>query len=115
MLANQKVLYPPNIWGYSSAGRAPALQAGGRQFDPDYLHQLVDIDTRLKIDSNPYENANLHQSLRLKTRAVREKPKKNPAGSFLRRSKATKQSVSFGFSHKEKRVEFAKASTLKIE
>ena len=27
-------------WGYSSAGRAPALQAGGRRFDPDYLHQL---------------------------------------------------------------------------
>ena len=25
--------------GYSSAGRAPALQAGGRRFDPDYLHQ----------------------------------------------------------------------------
>ena len=27
------------IWGYSSAGRAPALQAGGHRFDPDYLHQ----------------------------------------------------------------------------
>ena len=26
------------VWGYSSAGRAPALQAGGRRFDPDYLH-----------------------------------------------------------------------------
>ena len=26
-------------WGFSSAGRAPALQAGGRRFDPDYLHQ----------------------------------------------------------------------------
>ena len=26
--------------GYSSAGRAPALQAGGRRFDPDYLHHL---------------------------------------------------------------------------
>ena len=25
--------------GYSSAGRAPALQAGGRRFDSDYLHQ----------------------------------------------------------------------------
>ena len=28
------------IWGYSSAGRAPALQAGGLRFDPAYLHQL---------------------------------------------------------------------------
>ena len=27
------------IWGYSSAGRAPALQAGGLRFDPAYLHQ----------------------------------------------------------------------------
>ena len=25
-------------WGYSSAGRAPALQAGGQRFDPAYLH-----------------------------------------------------------------------------
>jgi hypothetical protein len=25
--------------GCSSAGRAPALQAGGRRFDPDHLHQ----------------------------------------------------------------------------
>ena len=28
----------PEIWGYSSAGRAPALQAGGQRFDPAYLH-----------------------------------------------------------------------------
>ena len=26
-------------WGYSSAGRAPALQAGGQRFDPANLHQ----------------------------------------------------------------------------
>ncbi len=26
--------------GCSSAGRAPALQAGGRRFDPDQLHQF---------------------------------------------------------------------------
>ena len=29
------------FWGYSSAGRAPALQAGGQRFDPAYLHQTV--------------------------------------------------------------------------
>ena len=28
----------PDLWGISSVGRAPALQAGGRRFDPDYLH-----------------------------------------------------------------------------
>ena len=27
------------FWGISSAGRAPALQAGGRRFDPVILHQ----------------------------------------------------------------------------
>ena len=27
-------------WGISSAGRAPALQAGGRRFDPVILHQI---------------------------------------------------------------------------
>ena len=28
-------------WGYSSVGRAPALQAGGQEFDPPHLHQRV--------------------------------------------------------------------------
>ena len=32
-------LGPPFIWGISSAGRAPALQAGGQRFDPAMLHQ----------------------------------------------------------------------------
>ena len=27
-------------WGISSAGRAPALQAGGRRFDPVILHHF---------------------------------------------------------------------------
>ena len=29
--------------GYSSAGRAPALQAGGHRFEPDYLHHVKTI------------------------------------------------------------------------
>ncbi len=29
-----------HIWRISSAGRAPALQAGGRRFDPVILHHL---------------------------------------------------------------------------
>jgi hypothetical protein len=28
------------LWGYSSAGRAVALQAKGHRFDPVYLHQV---------------------------------------------------------------------------
>ena len=35
----------PCIWGCSSAGRAPALQAGGQEFDPPYLHQGFDLDS----------------------------------------------------------------------
>ncbi len=38
-------------WGISSAGRAPALQAGGRRFDPVILHQssmLVCLQRTLK-------------------------------------------------------------------
>ena len=30
---------PHSTRGHSSAGRAPALQAGGHRFDPDWLHQ----------------------------------------------------------------------------
>ena len=30
----------PFLWACSSAGRAPALQAGGRRFDPGHVHQL---------------------------------------------------------------------------
>ena len=29
------------LWGFSSAGRAPALHAGGHRFDPDKLHQIT--------------------------------------------------------------------------
>ena len=28
------------LWGHSSAGRAPALHAGGRRFDPAWLHHF---------------------------------------------------------------------------
>jgi hypothetical protein len=41
------------VRGCSSVGRAPVLQAGGRRFDPDQLHQriesLVKSGLRLKI------------------------------------------------------------------
>ena len=37
---NRKV----EIWGCSSAGRAPALQAGGQEFDPPHLHQRASED-----------------------------------------------------------------------
>ena len=33
--------------GISSAGRAPALQAGGRRFDPVILHQILVLPDRV--------------------------------------------------------------------
>ena len=36
----------PCIWGCSSAGRAPALQAGGQEFDSPHLHQSPEGDER---------------------------------------------------------------------
>ena len=35
----QRIVCIVMTWGYSSAGRAPALHAGGQRFDPAYLHQ----------------------------------------------------------------------------
>ena len=37
------------LWGYSSAGRASALQAEGQRFDPVYLHHLCFLDFFHKI------------------------------------------------------------------
>ena len=31
-------VFPISLWGLSSAGRAPALHAGGQRFDPASLH-----------------------------------------------------------------------------
>ena len=33
----------PRIWGCSSAGRAPALQAGGQGFESLHLHHLANV------------------------------------------------------------------------
>ena len=38
----------PCIWGCSSAGRAPALQAGGQEFDSPHLHQGTKEDEQLE-------------------------------------------------------------------
>ena len=36
------------IWGVSSAGSAPALQAGGHRFDPGTLHQRNNAECRIE-------------------------------------------------------------------
>ena len=35
----------PNIWGYSSAGRALEWHSRGQRFDPAYLHQTKSLET----------------------------------------------------------------------
>ena len=34
------------VWGYSSVGRAPALQAGGQEFESLYLHWFKKLNQR---------------------------------------------------------------------
>ena len=50
------------FWGCSSVGRAPDLQAGGRQFEPDQLHQNnrkgMQIPFFKKTDTNSPKGVN---------------------------------------------------------
>ena len=45
-----KYFRSPVLWGCSSAGRAPALQAGGQEFDSPHLHQRE--TTTVRQESN---------------------------------------------------------------
>ena len=49
-IPNSKFRIPNQIRGVSSAGRAPALQAGGNRFDPGTLHhkKLTEVPTRVE-------------------------------------------------------------------
>ena len=38
MLNSTSIYFKVLLWGYSSVGRAPALQAGGQEFESPYLH-----------------------------------------------------------------------------
>ena len=40
------------LWGFSSSGRAPALQAGGERFDPVNLHQSWGLNRTLMVKSH---------------------------------------------------------------
>ena len=49
----------PVVWGCSSVGRAPALQAGGHGFESHHLHQSMKID----IHGNDGKNQNTENGL----------------------------------------------------
>ena len=54
VLALRQIAHALNLCrfrGHSSAGRAPALQAGGRRFDPVWLHQIFSNCIRNKDQS----------------------------------------------------------------
>jgi hypothetical protein len=54
VLAPRQIAHALNLCrfrGHSSAGRAPALQAGGRRFDPVWLHQIFQIASGIKDQS----------------------------------------------------------------
>ncbi|VXB90336.1 hypothetical protein BACI71_140002 [Bacillus mycoides] len=44
-VAGSNPVFPILVWGLSSAGRAPALHAGGQRFDPARLHQKSSLKT----------------------------------------------------------------------
>jgi hypothetical protein len=50
---------PVIIWALSSAGRAPALQAGGQEFDPPRVH----IENMIHINSNVNETIGMNHVL----------------------------------------------------
>ena len=45
----EKDFQKEEIWGYSSAGRAPALQAGGLRFDTAYLHHNYECSCNMGL------------------------------------------------------------------
>ena len=56
-----------HLWGYSSVGRAPALQAGGREFESHYLHLRVLIESPQYVKAYRYlenriQKANIEKS-----------------------------------------------------
>ena len=49
-------------WGCSSVGRAPALQAGGREFDSPHLHQRIDTISGPSAPDSPFHSPGGKQS-----------------------------------------------------
>ena len=45
-LAEGDIILQSNIWGCSSVGRAPALQAGGHGFESHHLHHRIRMRTQ---------------------------------------------------------------------
>ena len=59
----------PIIWGCSSVGRAPALQAGGHGFESHHLHHEIANISKNFINKQ-YERANKPQGLLFKKKIL---------------------------------------------
>ena len=64
--------------GHSSAGRAPALQAGGRRFDPDWLHECEEGKGKNKRKLKQKREKLRRQETHLISRKKREEKKMSP-------------------------------------
>ena len=53
----EKIAKANPLWGCSSAGRAPALQAGGHGFDSHHLHQPVVPAAEIDVTQTPSQSA----------------------------------------------------------
>ena len=77
------------IWGYSSVGRAPALQAGGREFESLYLHLLSKESRTLYLENCIYEtskntlNVDRDENEALRKQRIEEKQTKQQSHQIL--------------------------------
>ena len=55
------------FWGHSSVGRAPALQAGGRQFESDWLHHT---SPRLRVASHQTKTGIVEKLIQIRQKGV---------------------------------------------
>ena len=58
------------LWGCSSAGRAPALQAGGHGFESHHLHQVTNKEIRFVTHKARFEQRRKWITVRWTVRAV---------------------------------------------
>ena len=82
--------------GHSSAGRAPALQAGGRRFDPAWLHQTLVTPT---TTVHPGRCAFVVRVSGRKSRAMFFNNQENCILAFSDKREAIRSSYQFNLSH----------------
>ena len=78
----------PDLWGCSSVGRAPALQAGGHEFESHHLHEDKDESNRQMNESSGRELAHRHELLfrlqDIRRISVTKKTKSSSPGADIR-------------------------------